>query len=207
MRIHGELLVLGQQRRFPSHGDALDALNPAFHRNRLERACGGGHSLVTKGIAIMFTPILMLVILTAPHLANHALAALQKQPAAHAPAAWGLGLLFLFTASGHFFQTQQMVEMLPSWVPAREALVYATGLLEIVIGAGFFSTRTRAAAGWAAAAVLVGFFPANVYAAIQHVPMGGHAWGPAYLLIRTPLQLFILGWVYYFVLRAPSRMR
>jgi len=143
----------------------------------------------------------MLLILTVPHLANGAWAAWRKRPAARAPAAWGLGLLFLFTASGHFVQTQPMVQMLPSWVPAREALVYITGVLEIVIGLGFFSARWRRAAGWAAAVVLVGFFPANIYAAIQHVPMGGHAWGPAYLLIRAPLQLFILGWVYYFVLR------
>lgn len=149
----------------------------------------------------------MLLILTAPHLASGALASWRKQPAAQAPAAWGLGLLFLFTASGHFVQTQPMSQMLPPWVPAREALVYATGVLEIVIGLGFFSARWRRAAGWAAAAVLVGFFPANVYAAFQHVPMGGHAWGPAYLLIRAPLQLFILGWVCYFVLRTPSRIR
>jgi len=149
----------------------------------------------------MLTPFLMLLILTVPHLANGAWAAWRRRPAARAPAAWGLGLLFLFTASGHFVQTQPMVQMLPSWVPAREALVYITGVLEIVIGLGFFSARWRRAAGWAAAVVLVGFFPANIYAAIQHVPMGGHAWGPAYLLIRAPLQLIILGWVYYFVLR------
>ena len=52
-----------------------------------------------------------------------------------------------------------------------------------------------------AAAVLVAFFPANVYAAFQHAPMGGHAWGPAYLLIRAPLQLFILWWIWRFVLQ------
>lgn len=147
----------------------------------------------------------MLMILTMPHMANGALTSWRNQPASHAPAAWGLGLLFLFTASGHFVQTQPMVQMLPSWVPAREALVYATGVLEVVIGVGFFSARWRRAAGWAAAAVLVGFFPANIHAAIQHVPMGGHAWGPAYLLIRAPLQMFILGWAYYFVLRASPR--
>jgi hypothetical protein len=33
--------------------------------------------------------------------------------------------------------------------------------------------------------------------------MGGHAWGPAYLLVRVPLQLAVLLWVYRFVLRQP----
>ena len=149
----------------------------------------------------MFTPFLMLLILTLPYLAHRAWAAWRQGPAAPSAAAWGPGLLFLFTASGHFVQTGPMVQMLPPWVPARETLVYATGVLEIVIGLGFFSSRWRRASGWAAMAVLVGFFPANIYAALEHVPMGGHAWGPAYLLIRAPLQLAILGWIWSLVLR------
>ena len=36
-----------------------------------------------------------------------------------------------------------------------------------------------------AAAVLVLFFPANIYAAINHIPMGGHAWGPVYRLFAA----------------------
>lgn len=152
----------------------------------------------------MITPLLMLLILTLPHLLHRAFAR-QGGGTTIAPAAWGLGLLFLFTASGHFVQTQPMVQMLPAWVPAREALVYATGVLEIAIAVGFFVPRWRRAAGWAAVAVLVAFFPANIYAAFQHVPMGGHAWGPAYLLIRAPLQLVILWWTRRFVLR-PARV-
>jgi len=53
----------------------------------------------------------------------------------------------------------------------------------------------------------VAFFPANVYAALQHVPMGGHAWGPIYLLVRAPLQLFILWWIWAMVLRTSGKTR
>lgn len=144
----------------------------------------------------MLTPVLMLLILTLPQLLDRAVARLRGSEAGTASAAWGLGLLFLFTASGHFVQTEPMVQMLPPWVPAREALVYATGVLEIAIALMFFVPAWRRAAGWIAAAVLVAFFPANIYAAFQHAPMGGHAWGPVYLLIRAPLQLFILWWVW-----------
>lgn len=118
-----------------------------------------------------------------------------------AAAAIGLGLLFLFTASGHFLQTEAMAQMLPPWVPARETLVYLTGVLEFAIALAFFIPETRRSAGWLAAAVLVVFFPANIYAALNHVPMGGHAWGPVYLLVRAPLQLAILTWIYWFTLR------
>jgi uncharacterized membrane protein len=97
-----------------------------------------------------------------------------------------------------------MAEMLPPWVPARVALVYATGVLELAIAIALLLPDTRRAAGWIAAAVLVLFFPANIYAAVNYVPMGGHAWGPVYLLVRAPLQLAILLWVYWFAMRRPS---
>jgi uncharacterized membrane protein len=151
----------------------------------------------------MTTPILMMLILTLPVLIARMLPVLRRRTAA--AAATGLGLLFLFTASGHFVQTREMTLMLPPWVPAREALVYLSGVLEIAVAVGFFVPRWRPVAGWCAAAMLVAFFPVNVYAAIQHVPMGGHAWGPVYLLIRGPLQLFILGWLWYFMLREGDR--
>jgi uncharacterized membrane protein len=118
-----------------------------------------------------------------------------------------LGLVFLFTASGHFLQTGPMAQMLPSWVPERTALVYLTGVLEIAIAVSLFFRRSRAAGAWAAAAVLIAFFPANVYAAFQHVPMGGHSWGPIYLLVRAPLQLFILWWIWAMVLKIPGKTR
>jgi uncharacterized membrane protein len=118
-----------------------------------------------------------------------------------AAAAIGLGILFAFTGVGHFAQTEPMVRMLPSWIPQRELLVYLSGALEFAIAVGFFVPKTRRLAAWSAAAVLVLFFPVNVYAALQRIPVGGHGWGPVYLLIRGPLQLMILAWIYWFLLR------
>ena len=149
----------------------------------------------------MLTPILMLFIVTMPYLVLVAVGRRGSLPSPRAAAAWGAGFLFLFTASGHFIQTEQMTQMMPPWVPGREALVYATGVLEIAIAIALFNTRWRRAAGFAAVFVLVAFFPANIYAAFEHVPFGGHAWGPTYLLIRGPLQLFLIGWIWTFVLR------
>lgn len=151
----------------------------------------------------MLTPILMLLLLSLPCLGARVFGRRRTRHELAGAAAWGTGLLFLFTASGHFLQTQPMMEMLPPWVPGREALVYATGLLEIAIAVALFVPRWRTLGAWAATAVLIGFFPANIYAAIQQAPMGGHAWGPVYLLVRGPLQLIILGWIWLLVLGAP----
>jgi len=155
----------------------------------------------------MVTPMLMFLILVSPYVVARTLPRGSREHDPRGAAAAGAGLLFLFTASGHFLQAGPMVQMLPPWVPAREFLVHATGLLEIAIAVSLFLRRSRRAGAWAAAATLVAFFPANVYAALQHVPMGGHAWGPAYLLVRAPLQLFILWWLWAMVLRPGGSSR
>lgn len=153
----------------------------------------------------MTTPIIMLVLMTTPYAIMRLLAIfLGRQFDLRTAGAIGLTLLFIFTGFGHFVQTAPMSQMLPPWVPERISLIYLTGFLEFAIAAGFLMPKSRRLTGWLAAFVLVAFFPANIYAAIHHVPMGGHAWGPVYLLIRAPLQLAILAWVYWFTIKQPE---
>jgi hypothetical protein len=33
--------------------------------------------------------------------------------------------------------------------------------------------------------------------------MGGHTWGPVYLLIRAPLQALLVAWTWWFAVRTP----
>tara|TARA_B100000446_G_scaffold26323_1_gene21375 strand:- start:11814 stop:12299 length:486 start_codon:yes stop_codon:yes gene_type:complete len=119
-------------------------------------------------------------------------------------ACWGLGGAFVFFFIGHLAQTEGMVAMLPPWVPYRLTLVYLTGMLELVVAIGLFVPQWQARAAAAAIAMLVVFFPANVYSAFNHVGLGGHQWGPVYLWIRTPLQLIIIGWAYFLCMRRQS---
>lgn len=144
----------------------------------------------------------MLALLVGPYLAARLLGKFDPRAAA----AYGLSLLFVFTGVGHFLQTEAMAQMLPPWVPARVPLVHLTGVLEWGLALGVFIPETRRSAGWMALAVLIVFFPVNVYAALNHVPMGGHAWGPEYLLVRAPLQLAIVLWTYWFTIREPRRV-
>ena len=153
----------------------------------------------------MTVPIIMLILLTGPYAVLRWLnAGTGRDVVLRDAGAIGLTLLFILTAIGHFTGTDSMAQMLPSWVPARVGIIYLTGVLEFVIAAGFLFRRFRRFTGWVAATMLVLFFPANVYAAMHQVPQDGHAWGPVYLLIRAPLQLIILLWVYRFTIRAPK---
>ena len=117
--------------------------------------------------------------------------------------ALGLSAAFLFAAVGHFARTEPMAQMLPPWVPYRIGFVYVAGVVEIVLAAALLIPHRRRLAAWGCIAVLVAFFPANIYAAIHRVGLGGHQWGPLYLLIRAPLQLLLIGWAYWLVARRP----
>ncbi len=110
--------------------------------------------------------------------------------------------MLLFVASGtlHLVRPGIFEPIVPDALPAPRALVHLSGLAELVCAAGLAWRRTRVAAGWAAAALLVAIFPANV-------TMSVHAWqdwrtGDAsglYLvgtLVRLPLQLPLIWWAW-----------
>ncbi|MGE0726344.1 MAG: hypothetical protein AB7O45_18370, partial [Alphaproteobacteria bacterium] len=164
-----------------------------IRRAKCLAACDDAHGASLAAALLsraMKTLLIMLAILCAPLL----IAALWRRRPLHdhaAAGAIGLGLLFLFTASGHFILAEPMAEMLPPWVPARDLLVLVTGLLEIAIAVGLFVPATRRAAGIAAICALIAFFPATIYAAFNFVAMGGHVWGPGYLWLRAPLKAIL----------------
>lgn len=101
----------------------------------------------------------------------------------------GLAAMFTTTGVAHFIGMRaELVRMVPPDLPAPELLVSVTGVLELAGAVGLLIHRT---APWAAAgltAMLVAMFPANVYAAVNHVTT---AWEDQ-LVPRTILQLVFL---------------
>jgi uncharacterized membrane protein len=109
----------------------------------------------------------------------------------------GLTLFFLFTSVGHFIRTEEMAAMLPPAIPYRVGLIYVTGVLELLGAIGVWIPRLMKLTGICLILMLIGVLPSNIYSAINHVEFGGHAAGPAYLLIRVPFQLFLIWWTYF----------
>jgi len=161
----------------------------------------------------MITPIIILLILVSPIVTAFIVIKgrggnRNSDPDWPRYGAWGLGGAFLFFSLGHVAQTDGMVAMLPSWVPARYAIVYVTGILELCIGLALFVPTWQRRAAGLAMAVFVLFFPANLYAAANATGLGGHQWGLVYLWIRAPLQLILIGWAYgVYVSGSPARPR
>ena len=154
----------------------------------------------------MVTPIIIILLLASPLGIAFILSKFRNNPLDVAKyACWGLGVAFVFFFIGHLVKAEGMVEMLPPWVPFRLALVYLTGLLELVIGIGLFLPRYQVFAGKVAIVVFVIFFPANVYAALNGIGLGGHQWGPVYLLIRGPLQIILIAWAYFLCVKGHNK--
>lgn len=94
----------------------------------------------------------------------------------------------------HLVRPRTFDRIVPDVLPAR-ATTYASGAAEIAIALGLAVPRTRRLAGFAAAALFVAVFPANITMARDLLddassprPMRVIA------LLRLPLQLPLVGW-------------
>ncbi len=149
--------------------------------------------------------IVLLVLLTAFGIALLALKAITKVWNPWLSGCIAMCVMLCFTAMGHFVYLEGMQMMLPEAVPFKRELIILTGLLEIAGGIGLLFQRYRR---WAAILLIIFFvlvLPANIYAALHHIDYqnattGGK--GPGYLWLRVPLQLVLIGWVWFFGLRA-----
>ena len=105
------------------------------------------------------------------------------------------GPLFILAGIGHFLIPGVYESIVPEYMPARRALVYASGVAEIIGGAGVLNRRTRKLASWLNVATLVGVSPVHFDMALhaeqwqQKVPGGRSA-----LLARIPLQGLLIAW-------------
>lgn len=73
--------------------------------------------------------------------------------------------IFLFGAGiGHFTNAQAFLAQVPPWMPAPDAVVAISGVVELVLGAALILAprRHRATVGWIVAAFFVVIFPGNI---------------------------------------------
>jgi uncharacterized membrane protein len=101
----------------------------------------------------------------------------------------GLAVMFFFTAASHFSSFKHdLAAMIPPPFTGALWIIYVTGVLEAAGAVGLLIPRFRRPAAWGLFALLIALFPANVYAALTGVSLGGAAATP--LWFRAPLQLF-----------------
>ncbi|CAL1520472.1 hypothetical protein [Chitinophaga sp. MM2321] len=109
--------------------------------------------------------------------------------------------MLCFTALGHFMFPKGMAMMIPPFIPYKTALVYITGIAEVLLGLALLFPALRPYTGYVLIVFFILILPANIYAAIKHIDLEKGTYGgpgPNYLWFRIPMQLFLIAWVYYF---------
>jgi uncharacterized membrane protein len=95
-----------------------------------------------------------------------------------------------FAASGvvHLVKPEVYEPLIPDWLPGAREIVLVSGVAELACAAGMAHPRTRNAAGWASAALLLGVWPGNVQMAIDSFDTDNTALQVG-SLVRLPLQV------------------
>lgn len=108
--------------------------------------------------------------------------------------------LFIAAGVNHLLSPAVYLAIMPP-TPFPETLVYLSGAAEIAGGCALLFGATRRIAGIWLMALLVAVFPANVYAALHGMEIGGRAVPPWMLWARLPLQAVLIAVVYAVAVR------
>lgn len=120
---------------------------------------------------------------------------------------WLLACSMVFVGVLHFVRAEVFVGIVPPWLPWPLALVYVSGVAEVLGGLGLLLPRTRHLAAWGLIALYIAVFPANLHMAINDVPLDGEHLPTAVLWLRLPMQLVFIAWAWWFTKpdAAPAR--
>jgi uncharacterized membrane protein len=111
---------------------------------------------------------------------------------------WVLTVFMTVAGLNHFLAPAPYVAMMPAALPAPLALVYISGVAEILGGLGLILPATRRLAAWGLIALFIAIFPANINMAVNHLPLGDRVLPTWALWARLPLQFVLMAWAYWY---------
>ena len=114
------------------------------------------------------------------------------EPASHRASRYGLAALLVGAGTMHFVSPEFFDDLVPGWVPgAPRAWTNVSGVAEIVVGGLVANRRTERIGGWAALALFLAVYPANIHDTLTNPPTDARGVAS---LIRLPLQLPLFAW-------------
>jgi uncharacterized membrane protein len=112
---------------------------------------------------------------------------------------------FVLAGVNHFISPAFYFKIMPPYLPWHAALVYLSGVFEIVLGLLLLVPKLTRPAAWGLVALLFAVSPVNVHMALNH------GLYPEYsvvaLWLRLPLQLVLMAWAYSYTSPAARRVR
>jgi len=111
-----------------------------------------------------------------------------------------LSLFFVAAGLNHFRDPGFYRPMMPPYIPAHELMIALSGVAEIALGLLVLWKRARPYAAWGLILLLLAVFPANVHMYLERETTFA-SFSPTAVLIRLPLQLVLLAWVFVYTRR------
>ncbi len=109
---------------------------------------------------------------------------------------WSLAIFFSAAGILHFIFPSQYASVMPPWIPAHAALVAISGVCELAGGFGLLWPRSRLAAGWGLLLLCIAVLPANIQMWLAAIDAHKPLWIEGVLLLRLPLQLPLMLWIW-----------
>ena len=103
----------------------------------------------------------------------------------------------LYIAGGtlHFLKPEACLRIMPPYIPWHPAMVFISGIFEIVGGVGLLFPQIRRNASLGLTVLLIGVFPANIYMATNPIEAGSASIAPALRWARLPVQFLLIWWL------------
>ena len=119
-----------------------------------------------------------------------------------------MAVLYVLAGIMHFVNTAFFVRIVPDYLPWPLALVYISGVAEILLGVLLVVPATRPLAAWGVIALLIAVFPANINMAVHSIPMQeGLPPNQLALWLRLPIQGVLIAWAWWYTRPAVSLSR
>lgn len=111
---------------------------------------------------------------------------------------WVLGFSMITVGILHFVYPDQFAKIVPPPLPAPVALVYISGLFEILGGISLLIPALSVLAAWGLIALFIAVFPANINQAFNSIPIDGIPHHPWLYWVRLPFQAVLIAWAYWY---------
>ena len=107
---------------------------------------------------------------------------------------WLFAISFVGIGVSHFVNPDPFVMIVPPFLPWPLALVYISGVAEIMVGVGVLLPATRRLAGWGTIALLAAVYPANIYMLTHEIYLPDMPQEKWLLWARMPVQFVFAAW-------------
>ncbi|MEE2965942.1 MAG: MauE/DoxX family redox-associated membrane protein [Acidobacteriota bacterium] len=107
-----------------------------------------------------------------------------------------MAAFYIFSGFNHFRDPGFYLNIMPPYLPAHDAAVVWSGVVEVVLGGLLLWPRGQWLAAWGIVAMLVAFLPVHV-----HMLANNHLYPETSVLLlwlRFPIQALLLAWAYWY---------